>query len=146
MVRLGVDIYDKRSLILKSSSQTQCFRIGPRLQRSIPCSRQSINWYQSAWCTTNQNSTFCVSIIIVSGKRKGDERERETLLLCTSIFFFSKQGILLCYSSEYFLSAEPEPVVAALKARCTLIQNNYNNLLSFIVPTCLKISSTQKYF
>ena len=40
-VRKGVNIFDKRILILVSSSQTQCFRIQPRLHQSFPCSRQS---------------------------------------------------------------------------------------------------------
>ena len=67
----------KEFLILVSSSQTQCFRIRPCLQKSFPCSWQNINRYHSAWCTTYQDFTFYVSILIVSGKREGEEREGE---------------------------------------------------------------------
>ena len=50
--RLGKErAFDKRILVLVSSSRTQCFRIKHRLHKSLPCSRQSINWYHSAWCT-----------------------------------------------------------------------------------------------
>jgi len=38
-------------LVLVSSSWTQCFRIQPGLHPSFPCTRQSINWYHSAWFT-----------------------------------------------------------------------------------------------
>ena len=31
-----------------------------------------------AHCTTNQDSTFYVSVFIVSGKREGEEKHRET--------------------------------------------------------------------
>ena len=71
--RKGVDIFDKKILILVSLSRTQCFRIRPCLQQSFPCSRQSINWYNSALCTTNQDSTLYVSIFLISSKRKGVE-------------------------------------------------------------------------
>jgi len=77
----------KEFLILVSSSQTQCFRIRPCLQKYFPCSWQNINRYHSAWCTTYQDFTFYVSILIVSGKREGEEREGEPPLLCTIIFF-----------------------------------------------------------
>ena len=76
-VRKGVDIFYKRILVLVSSSLTQCFRIPPRLHQSCPCSRQSRNWYHSAWCTTFQDSTLYVSIFLVSGMREREERERE---------------------------------------------------------------------
>ena len=36
-VRKGVDIFDKKMLILASSSRTQCFRIRPHQQQSFPC-------------------------------------------------------------------------------------------------------------
>ena len=55
-VRKGVDIFDKRILVLVSSSRTQYFRIRPCLNQSFPCSQQSINWYHSAWCMTHQDS------------------------------------------------------------------------------------------
>ena len=55
-VRKGVDIFDKRILVLLSSSRTQYFRIRPSLNQSFPCSQQSINWYHSAWCMTHQDS------------------------------------------------------------------------------------------
>ena len=95
-VRLGVNIFDKRILILVSSSWTQCFRIRPCLQQSFPPSRQSINRYHSAWCTTCQYSTFYGSIFLVSGKREGEEEERDLptlhyyslfLVGCTAMLF-----------------------------------------------------------
>ena len=64
-------------LILVISSPTQCFRIRPRLQLSFPRTRRSINQYYSAWCTTHQDSTFNVSIFLVSFKREGEERETQ---------------------------------------------------------------------
>ena len=75
-VRLGVDIFEKKFLILVSSSLTQCFKIRPRLQQSFPCSQQSINQYNSAWCTPYQDSTFYFPCFWQDWRRK--ERERET--------------------------------------------------------------------
>ena len=72
---IEVDIFDKQIVFLVSSSWTQYFRIGPRLQQSFSCSRQSKNRFYSAWCITYRYSTFYVSIFLVSGKR-GRERER----------------------------------------------------------------------
>ena len=46
-VRKGEGIWQKNF----GSSRTQYFRIRPRLHKSFSCSRQSINWYHSAWCT-----------------------------------------------------------------------------------------------
>ena len=60
----------------------------------------NVNRYHSAWCTTYQDSTLYVSIFLVSGKREGEEKHRETLLLCTIIFFFSKWGVLPCFISH----------------------------------------------
>ena len=53
----------------------------------FPRSRQSINRYLSAQCTTYQDSTLYVSIFLVSGKREGKEREKP-LLLCTIFFLY----------------------------------------------------------
>ena len=50
----------------------------PRLQQSFLHTRQSISRYHSEWCITYQDSIFYVSIFLVSGKREGEERERET--------------------------------------------------------------------
>ena len=86
-VRKGVDIFDKKMLILVSSSRTQCFRIRPRLQQSFPCSQQSINRCHSTWCTTYQDSTSYASIFLVSASGRG-KRRRETSSLLFS--FFSK--------------------------------------------------------
>jgi len=73
-VRVGVDIFDKR--ILDSCK----FILDLVLQNTASftaiffCSRM----LNGEWCTSYQDSTFYVSIFLVSGKRKGEERERET--------------------------------------------------------------------
>ena len=46
-----MDIFNKRILVLISSSWTQCFRVWPPLHQSFPFQPQSIIWYHSAWCT-----------------------------------------------------------------------------------------------
>ena len=74
-VRKGVDIFDKRILEVHLR---QCFRIKPFLQLSFPRSRQSINWYLSAWCTAYQDLTLYVSISFFWREGGGRERERET--------------------------------------------------------------------
>ena len=104
-VRKGVDIFVKKILILVSSSRTKCFRIRPSLQLSFPCSRQSINRYHSAWWTTYQDSTLYVFNFLVSGKRKGEEREKETPPLCTIIFFFFQVGCTAIIFHTGFCSA-----------------------------------------
>ena len=78
-VRKGVDIFDKRILnsckfISDSASEYDLILYNYFFSRSL----LSINWYLSAWCTTYQDSTFYVSIFLVSGKREREERERET--------------------------------------------------------------------
>jgi len=46
-----------------------------------------MNRYHSALCTTYQDSSSYVSIFLVSGKREGKERERETFsALLFSVF------------------------------------------------------------
>ena len=50
----------------------------PRLHLSYPHSWQGKNQYHGAWWITYQDLTLNVSIFIVSGKREGEERERET--------------------------------------------------------------------
>ena len=83
-VRKGKDIFNKRILdsrkfILDSAS--------------FPRSWQSINQYHSAWCATFQYSTLYVSIILVSGKRVGEEREGETLPSLHYYFLFSPSSV-----------------------------------------------------
>ena len=51
------------------------FRTRPRLQQSVPCSWQSINWYHCAWCTTYQDSTVDVSIFFLLERERG-KREK----------------------------------------------------------------------
>ena len=100
---------NKEFLILVSSYLGHCFRIRPRLQQSFPCSRQSINWYHSAWCTICQDSTFYVFIFLVSGKREGEEKHRETppfihflfsQVGCTAMFYFTHGSVYLQETGE----------------------------------------------
>jgi len=84
-VRKGVDIFDKKILLILSSSWTHYFSIPPHLQQSFPCSLQNIKLYHNAWCTTYQDSTLFVSIFLVSGKREGEEEERNCMY---KMFFF----------------------------------------------------------
>ena len=51
------------------------FRTRPRLQQSVPCRWQSINWYHCAWCTTYQDSTVDVSIFLFLERERG-KREK----------------------------------------------------------------------
>ena len=72
------------------------FRKRSCLLQSFPRSWQSINWYHSAWCTTYQDSTFYVSIFLVSVKREVEKEHRETPPSLHYYFLFSKYGILPC--------------------------------------------------
>ena len=74
-VRKGVIIFDKRILVLVSSSRTQCFTIQPHLHQSFPCSRQSLNWYFSASCSGFVSKVYRVPVSF--GKREGEEKCRE---------------------------------------------------------------------
>ena len=105
-----MDIFDKIILDSWSSSRIQCFRIRPRLQQSFPQGLQSINRYHSAWCTTYQDSIFYVFIFLLSGKREGEEKHREThpslhyyflvfQVGCTAMFY-STQGF--CSVARYW--------------------------------------------
>ena len=77
-VRQGVDIFNKRNLDSCKfiSDNTSEYRL--IYSNFFPHSRQSINRYHSAWCTIYQDSTFYVSIFLVSGKREGKEKYRVT--------------------------------------------------------------------
>ena len=83
--RKGVDISERRILVLVSSSWTQCFRIRPCLHQSFPCSRQSINWYHSAWCTTYQNY-FPFSSLLARGRGKKGRKKPSFSALLFSFF------------------------------------------------------------
>ena len=82
------------------------FRILPRLQQSFPRSWQSINQYQSAWCTTHQDSTFYVSIFLVSDKREGEEKHSETPPLLHYYFLFFQEG---CTAMFYSTQGSVQP-------------------------------------
>ena len=83
-VRKGVDISNKINI-------DSCKFISEYgLVYNNLCSQQSIHRYHSAWCTTSQDSTFYVSIFLVSCKREGDKEERILPPLCTNILLFSK--------------------------------------------------------
>ena len=74
-VRLGVDIYDKR--ILDSCK----FISDTVLQNRAIFSLQPAEYKPVSKSMVHNILEFCVSIIIVSGKREGDDRDRETFLL-----------------------------------------------------------------
>ena len=97
--------FDKKILILVSSSRIQCFRIRPRLQQSFPCSQQNIKQYHSVWCTAYLDSIFYVSIFIVSGKRKREEKNRETLPSLHYYFLFFQVGCTAMLFHTVFCSA-----------------------------------------
>ena len=86
------------------SSWTQSFRILPRLNQSFPCSRHSVNWYHGEWCTTYQDSTFYVTIFIVSGKREGEERGKKLSSLDYN-FLFLQVGCTAMLFNTGFCSA-----------------------------------------
>ena len=96
-VRKGGDIFEK--IILDSFK----FILD---SASFPRSWQSINQYHGARCTIYQDSTLYVSIILVSGKRVGEDREGETLPSLHYYFlFFSQEGCILpCYSTQILFS------------------------------------------
>ena len=50
------------------------------------------NWYHSKWCTTYQDYTLSVSIFLVSGKRDGEVKNRETPPSLHNYFLFSQVG------------------------------------------------------
>ena len=52
----------------------------------------NVNRYHSTWCTTYQDSTLSVSIFLVSGKREGEEKNRETPPSLLYYFLFSQVG------------------------------------------------------
>ena len=52
----------------------------------------NVNRYHSAWCTTYQDSTLYVSIFLVSGKREGEEKNRETPPFLHYYFLFFQVG------------------------------------------------------
>ena len=94
-VRKGVDIFDKTILdsckfILDSASF-------PRSWQSM-----SINQYHSAWCTIYQDSALYVSIILVFGKRVGEDREGVTLPSLHYYFLFSPSRVYCHVISHRF--------------------------------------------
>ena len=96
-VRLGVDTFDKR--ILDSCKFISDFRIQPCLQQSFPCSWQNIKWFHSVWCILLFYSTFYVSILLVSGKREGEEKHREPPPSLHYYFLFFQVGCTAMFYS-----------------------------------------------
>ena len=102
-VRLGVDIFDKRIL---DSCKFISDRIRPHLQQPFPLSRQSINQYLSAWCTTYQDSIFYISVFLVSDKREGEEKYREPPPSLHFYFLFFQVG---CTAMFYSTQGSVQP-------------------------------------
>ena len=91
--------------ILVTSSQT-VIQNTALSTASFPCSQQSLNRFFSVWCTTYQDSTFYVFIFLVSGKREGEEKQRETPPSLHYYFLIFQEG---CTAMFYSTQGSVQP-------------------------------------
>ena len=102
-----VDIFNKRILDFCKLISDIASENGLIYSYFFLAASQSINQYHSAWCTctTYQNSTSYVSIFLVSCKREGEERKRDTPPSQHYYFLFFQVGCTAMLFHTGFYSA-----------------------------------------